>query len=133
MNDLEIVVIKLLFLTNPDINPDRIVIFLHIIPEMALFDLISFIYRSNPKWEKQQSTKMTKSVETRQNYKSFKMILDKSLSDKVIPKRREGTYVANFVQKKKSYKICACNSLIFNSPCCRKLQLPNFYSESPHS
>ena len=27
---------------------------------------------------------MTKSVETRQNYKSFKMILDKSLSDKVI-------------------------------------------------
>ena len=27
---------------------------------------------------------MTKSTETRQNYKSFKMILDKSLSDKVI-------------------------------------------------
>ena len=27
---------------------------------------------------------MTKSVETRQNYKSFKMILDKSLSEKVI-------------------------------------------------
>ena len=27
---------------------------------------------------------MTKSIETRQNYKSFKMILDKSLSEKVI-------------------------------------------------
>ena len=27
---------------------------------------------------------MTKSIETRQNYRSFKMILDKNLSDKII-------------------------------------------------
>jgi len=32
---------------------------------------------------KKQFIKMAKSIEMRQNYKSFKMILDKSLSDKV--------------------------------------------------
>jgi purine-nucleoside phosphorylase len=32
---------------------------------------------------KKQSKKMTKSIEIRQNYKSFKMYLDKSLSEKV--------------------------------------------------
>ena len=52
---------------------------------MTFFDPRSLIYRSNPKWvPKSNQVKMTKSVETRQNYKSFKMILDKSLSDKVI-------------------------------------------------
>ena len=52
---------------------------------MTFFDPRSLIYRSNPKWvPKNNQVKMTKSVETRQNYKSFKMILDKSLSEKVI-------------------------------------------------
>ena len=52
---------------------------------MTFFDLNSLIYSSNPKWvPKNNQIKMTKSAETRQNYKSFKMILDKSLSEKVI-------------------------------------------------
>ena len=51
---------------------------------MTFFDPYRLIYSPRTSVKKIINVKMGKSLESRQNYKSFKMILDKGLSDKVI-------------------------------------------------
>lgn len=51
---------------------------------MTFFDPNRLIYTSRTSVKKIINVKMGKSLETRQNYKSFKLILDKELSEKVI-------------------------------------------------
>jgi len=57
MNCRLIVVIKLLFLCTPDINPDRNELFMNIIPKMTLFDPKTLIYRPTSEWEKNNNRK----------------------------------------------------------------------------
>ena len=51
---------------------------------MTFFDPNRLIYSLRTSVKKIINIKMGKSLETRQNYKSFKIILDKSLTEKVI-------------------------------------------------